>query len=109
MANMVCDWCNKSLKYDTDAARFLGICQDCRMSKGYSECPKSGHDVNAGAYSFKDGLCLSCDKDMPAGVTVVAKQATSCLVKVYVGECPCGIQHPATCEYHTIQPGSRLA
>lgn len=95
--------------HDLHAARFLGICQDCRMSNGYSSCPKLGHSAGAGHYSFKDGLCLSCDKDMPAGVIVLARQATSCLVKVYVGECPCGIQHPAPCDYHKIQPGSRLA
>lgn len=102
MADELCAWCNKSLSGETNASKFLGICQDCRMSKGYSKCPKLGHSADAGNYSFKDGLCLSCDKPQ-------SEPHQGLPIKVYVGECPCGIQHPAPCEYHTIQPGSRLA
>jgi hypothetical protein len=77
----------------------IGICIECREKQGYNV-----HGV-CGNYAEKPGVpCIFCTKAYgPTNASTDAGREDAVIpAKTYKGACPCGIAHPATCEYHTI-------
>ena len=79
----------------------LGVLSFAVLALGMLIATSARAQVSGGTFSGNsigndshDGHARACPNPL-AG-------STNTHPKVYKGECPCGIQHPATCTYHSI-------